>query len=205
MWPRWTMMPCSPTCATNCLPRLSAMRSTNWDGGGNFCRRPSDPLRPDMKIVGRAMPVLEADVFDEGSGSPGPLAERIAHDPSLPWSEAPRAFGLTEPVKLNERTPVVGTQGRALLAWVRAGQWALSRNRTGPILKNSGPSAFSAWSISRQSLALLWATESAGSLISPSLAQFGLQRCSRRPRSAEVACRSKPERLSHPLSGSASA
>ena len=27
-----------------------------------------------MKIVGRAMPVLEADVFDEGSGSPGPLA-----------------------------------------------------------------------------------------------------------------------------------
>src|SRR5271166_5396581 len=25
------------------------------------------PLRPDMKIVGRAMPVLEADVFDEGS------------------------------------------------------------------------------------------------------------------------------------------
>jgi hypothetical protein len=32
------------------------------------------PLRPDMKIVGRAMPVLEADVFDEGSGSPGLLA-----------------------------------------------------------------------------------------------------------------------------------
>ncbi len=31
------------------------------------------PLRPDMKLVGRAMPVLEADVFDEGSGSPGPL------------------------------------------------------------------------------------------------------------------------------------
>ena len=24
------------------------------------------PLRPDMKLVGRAMPVLEADVFDEG-------------------------------------------------------------------------------------------------------------------------------------------
>jgi 4-hydroxy-4-methyl-2-oxoglutarate aldolase len=31
------------------------------------------PLRPDMKIVGRAMPVLEVDVFDEGSGSPGLL------------------------------------------------------------------------------------------------------------------------------------
>ena len=29
------------------------------------------PLRPDMKLVGRAMPVLEADVFDEGPGSPG--------------------------------------------------------------------------------------------------------------------------------------
>jgi regulator of RNase E activity RraA len=31
------------------------------------------PLRPEMKIVGRAMPVLEADVFEEGSGSPGPF------------------------------------------------------------------------------------------------------------------------------------
>ena len=31
------------------------------------------PIRPDMKIVGRAVPVLEADVFDEGSGSRGPL------------------------------------------------------------------------------------------------------------------------------------
>jgi 4-hydroxy-4-methyl-2-oxoglutarate aldolase len=29
------------------------------------------PLRPDMKIVGRAMPVLEADVFDESSRFPG--------------------------------------------------------------------------------------------------------------------------------------
>jgi hypothetical protein len=33
------------------------------------------PLQPDMKLVGRAMPVLEADIFDEGSGlslrSPG--------------------------------------------------------------------------------------------------------------------------------------
>ena len=26
------------------------------------------PLQPDMKLVGRAMPVLEADVFDGGSG-----------------------------------------------------------------------------------------------------------------------------------------
>jgi 4-hydroxy-4-methyl-2-oxoglutarate aldolase len=29
------------------------------------------PLRPDMKLVGRAMPVLEADVFDESPRSPG--------------------------------------------------------------------------------------------------------------------------------------
>jgi 4-hydroxy-4-methyl-2-oxoglutarate aldolase len=29
------------------------------------------PLRPDVKIVGRAMPVLEADVFDESSRFPG--------------------------------------------------------------------------------------------------------------------------------------
>ena len=27
------------------------------------------PLRPDMKLIGRAMPVLEADVFDEAPGS----------------------------------------------------------------------------------------------------------------------------------------
>ncbi|MFZ0602387.1 MAG: RraA family protein [Roseiarcus sp.] len=29
------------------------------------------PLRPDMKLVGRAMPVLEADIFDDSGGSPG--------------------------------------------------------------------------------------------------------------------------------------
>ena len=29
------------------------------------------PLKPDMKLIGRAMPVLEADVFDEGSRTPG--------------------------------------------------------------------------------------------------------------------------------------
>ena len=31
------------------------------------------PLRPDMKVVGRAMPVLEADIFDD-SPSSGPLS-----------------------------------------------------------------------------------------------------------------------------------
>jgi 4-hydroxy-4-methyl-2-oxoglutarate aldolase len=29
------------------------------------------PLRTDMKLVGRAMPILEADIFDESSCSPG--------------------------------------------------------------------------------------------------------------------------------------
>jgi 4-hydroxy-4-methyl-2-oxoglutarate aldolase len=29
------------------------------------------PLKPDMKVIGRAMPVLEADVFDDRSPSPG--------------------------------------------------------------------------------------------------------------------------------------
>ena len=29
------------------------------------------PLNPDMKVIGRAMPVLEADIFDENSRSPG--------------------------------------------------------------------------------------------------------------------------------------
>ena len=33
------------------------------------------PLQPNMKLVGRAMPVLEADVFNEDDGrSPGPLS-----------------------------------------------------------------------------------------------------------------------------------
>jgi 4-hydroxy-4-methyl-2-oxoglutarate aldolase len=36
-----------------------------------FLPQPVRPLRPDMKIVGRAMPVLEADVFDENSRAPG--------------------------------------------------------------------------------------------------------------------------------------
>jgi 4-hydroxy-4-methyl-2-oxoglutarate aldolase len=34
------------------------------------------PLRPDMKIVGRAMPVLEADIFDESSRFPGAAAAK---------------------------------------------------------------------------------------------------------------------------------
>lgn len=35
------------------------------------------PLRPDMKIAGRAMPVLEADIFDDGrDSSAGPLAHK---------------------------------------------------------------------------------------------------------------------------------
>jgi 4-hydroxy-4-methyl-2-oxoglutarate aldolase len=33
------------------------------------------PLKPDMKVIGRAMPVLEADVFDEGRHAPGPVAK----------------------------------------------------------------------------------------------------------------------------------
>jgi hypothetical protein len=99
---------------------------------------------------------------------------------------------------------------------------------TGPTLKNRGPSAFSTSSISRQlferhdgisvpmaaqpvrlpqrpALVLFWATKLAESLISSSLARFGLQRGSHWRRSSEVAHRSKPERFSHPLSGSASA
>lgn len=35
------------------------------------------PLKPGMKIAGRAMPVLEADVFSDGAeGSSGPLAQK---------------------------------------------------------------------------------------------------------------------------------
>jgi 4-hydroxy-4-methyl-2-oxoglutarate aldolase len=31
------------------------------------------PLTPEMKVIGRAMPVLEADIFEEGSRSPGSI------------------------------------------------------------------------------------------------------------------------------------
>jgi 4-hydroxy-4-methyl-2-oxoglutarate aldolase len=34
------------------------------------------PLRPDMKLVGRAMPVLEADIFDETARSPGAVGSK---------------------------------------------------------------------------------------------------------------------------------
>ncbi|HEX4764920.1 MAG TPA: RraA family protein [Lichenihabitans sp.] len=42
-----------------------------------FLPQAISPLRPDMKIVGRAMPVLEADVFDDVSSTTrGPLGAR---------------------------------------------------------------------------------------------------------------------------------
>jgi 4-hydroxy-4-methyl-2-oxoglutarate aldolase len=34
------------------------------------------PLRPDVKLVGRAMPVLEADIFDETARSPGAVGSK---------------------------------------------------------------------------------------------------------------------------------
>jgi len=34
------------------------------------------PLRPDMKVVGRAMPVLEADIVDDRGGSPGSVGAK---------------------------------------------------------------------------------------------------------------------------------
>jgi 4-hydroxy-4-methyl-2-oxoglutarate aldolase len=36
-----------------------------------FLPQAISPLKPDMKIVGRAMPVLEADIFDDDAHSPG--------------------------------------------------------------------------------------------------------------------------------------
>ena len=39
-----------------------------------FLPQAIQPLKPDMKLIGRAMPVLEADIFDESSRSPGPSA-----------------------------------------------------------------------------------------------------------------------------------
>ena len=34
------------------------------------------PLKPEMKVIGRAMPVLEADIFDDSAQSPGSLAPK---------------------------------------------------------------------------------------------------------------------------------
>jgi 4-hydroxy-4-methyl-2-oxoglutarate aldolase len=34
------------------------------------------PLTPEMKVIGRAMPVLEADIFEEGSHSPGSIGAK---------------------------------------------------------------------------------------------------------------------------------
>lgn len=128
---------------------------------------------------------------------------------------------------VNGRPP---PERRVALFWLgsKLDNVALWESGTGPTLKNRGPSAFSTSSISRQlferhdgisvpmaaqpvrlpqrpALALFWATKLAESLISSSLARFGLQRGSRWRRSSEVARRSNPERFSHPLSGSASA
>ena len=42
-----------------------------------FLAQAIQPLKADMMIAGRAMPVLEADIFDEGrDSSPGPLAQK---------------------------------------------------------------------------------------------------------------------------------
>src|SRR5208282_6802 len=128
---------------------------------------------------------------------------------------------------VNGRPP---PERRVALFWLESklDNVALWESGTGPTLKNRGPSAFSTSSISRQlferhdgisipmaaqpvrlpqrpALALFWAPKLAKSLISSSLARFGLQHGSRWRRSSEVAHRSKPERFSHPLSGSASA
>ena len=116
------------------------------------------------------------------------------------------------------------------LFWLRSklDNVVLWESGAGPTLKNCGRSAFSTSSISRQlfdrhdgisvpmaaqpvrlpqrpALVPSWATKLAESLISSFLARFGLQRGSHWRRSSEVAHRSKPERFSHPLSGSASA
>jgi len=141
-------------------------------------------------------------------------------DPHLQCAHA-RAAREGKASEAHERTPAVGTQGRALLATSKFDNGAAWASGTGLILKNGGPFAFSTSSISRQSvechdvisvpmatqsvrlpqlpaLALLRATELAESLTSPSLVQFGLQRHSRRRRSAEAALLLKPERASNP-------
>jgi 4-hydroxy-4-methyl-2-oxoglutarate aldolase len=41
-----------------------------------FLPQAIQPLKSDMKLVGRAMPVLEADIFDERSGSPGSVGAK---------------------------------------------------------------------------------------------------------------------------------
>ncbi|MGB7974780.1 MAG: RraA family protein [Roseiarcus sp.] len=41
-----------------------------------FLPQAIQPLAPDMKVIGRAMPVLEADVFEEGARSPGAVGSK---------------------------------------------------------------------------------------------------------------------------------
>ena len=67
------MMRCSPSLRDKLFTAVvgDVLDKLGWRR--QFLPQAVGPLRPDMKIVGRAMPVLEADVFDEGTGSPGPL------------------------------------------------------------------------------------------------------------------------------------
>jgi len=41
-----------------------------------FLQQAIGPLKPDMKFVGRAMPVLEADIFDDSASSPGSVGAK---------------------------------------------------------------------------------------------------------------------------------
>jgi 4-hydroxy-4-methyl-2-oxoglutarate aldolase len=41
-----------------------------------FLPQAIQPLLPDMKLIGRAMPVLEADIFDDRAGSPGAVVAK---------------------------------------------------------------------------------------------------------------------------------
>lgn len=41
-----------------------------------FLPQAIQPLEPEMKLVGRAMPVLEADIFDDGFRSPGSVGAK---------------------------------------------------------------------------------------------------------------------------------
>jgi hypothetical protein len=149
-----------------------------------------------------------------------------------PWRKSDAQWRRWRNSSVSLRQQVIGLpppERRVALLWLgsKLDNVALWESRTGPTLKNRGPSAFSTSSISRQlferhdgisvpiaaqpvrlpqrPLVLFWATELAEALISSPLARFGLQRGSRGRRSSEVAHRSKPDGLSHPLSGSASA
>ena len=97
-WQRSRMTSCSRACATGCSRRSWATCSIGWAHRRQFLPQAIRPLRPDMKLVGRAMPVLEADIFDDRAGSPGAaIAQAVRADAGGARRSSRRARSMSRP------------------------------------------------------------------------------------------------------------